>query len=82
MIQSKHQLKEKRKETTTENYENSIVLAENGKGVQEPLVLKETAPKVEGVLILCEGGDNITIKEAISKAVRHFLMFLHIKLKY
>lgn len=57
-----------KKETTTENYENSIVLAENGKGVQEPLVLKETAPKVEGVLILCEGGDDITIKEAISKA--------------
>ena len=58
MVQSKHQLKVKRKR----------LQQKTGKGVQEPLVLKETAPKVEGVLILCEGGDNITIKEAISKA--------------
>ena len=55
-------------ETLNEKYENTIVLTENSKGDQEPVVIKETAPKVEGVLVLAQGGDDITVKESISNA--------------
>lgn len=38
-------------------------------GVTKPIVLKEIYPKALGVLIICEGGDNVAVKIEILNAV-------------
>ena len=34
-----------------------------------PFVGKEKTPKISGVLVVCEGGENTTVKQNISEAV-------------
>lgn len=52
---------------TSEKYKNKIVMNENGSS-KSALVKKTIKPKVSGVIIVCEGGGDINIKERIIKA--------------
>ena len=40
---------------------------------KEPLVLKQIEPKVEGVIIIAQGGDNIYVKDALIKSAQTIL---------
>ncbi len=39
----------------------------------KPLVLKQMEPKVEGIIIIAQGGDDIYVKEALTKSAQTIL---------
>jgi stage III sporulation protein AG len=41
----------------------------NGNGISGPIILKEVYPKPKGVMIICQGADNIMLRMEISNAV-------------
>ncbi|MDR2939693.1 MAG: hypothetical protein LBV08_05160 [Clostridiales bacterium] len=49
----------------------NIIINENGS--EKPLVLKEATPKVEGVIIVAEGGGSPVVKESLANAVSSVL---------
>lgn len=53
--------------------ENSVVLLEGKDGSVQPLILKEGAPKVLGVVIVAEGADDVIVRDALSKAAEALL---------
>lgn len=55
------------------NTESNVVLVENSDGSKKPLVLKELEPKIEGVVIVAQGGDNAIVKDQISRAAQALL---------
>lgn len=58
---------EKHSEIQTE-----IVITENN-GQDGPIVIKINEPEIRGVLVLCEGADDLLIKENITQAVKTVL---------
>ncbi|MCL2592704.1 MAG: hypothetical protein FWD82_04990 [Defluviitaleaceae bacterium] len=60
------------REITTRNQNNQAIILQNASG-QQPLVLKEIEPRVEGVIIVAQGGDDIFVIEAITNAARTVL---------
>lgn len=60
---------------TSENLskETTVVMTEDGKGNTSPLVLTENSPKVEGVVIVAQGGDNAVVCKALSSAAQALL---------
>ena len=44
------------------------ILVQSPRGGQEPIILREIVPKVEGVIIVSEGGDNVFVREALIRA--------------
>ena len=60
--------KEENDSGISESYENEIVIIEND-GRKEALVKKIVKPQVSGVVIVCQGGDNIVVEEKIYQAV-------------
>ncbi|MGN1318979.1 MAG: hypothetical protein ACI4VF_08160 [Lachnospirales bacterium] len=54
---------EKREEGFSANEKKEIALAENS-----PVILKEVKPEIEGVLIVCEGGGDINVKNNLIRA--------------
>jgi len=69
-------------ETDTEGAQRTIdqskhdertVLAKQNDGSEKPIVLKEIMPRVEGVIIVAEGGGNIAVKAALTDAARTVL---------
>lgn len=61
------------RQITSSSAENKIVLLENADGSTTPLVLKQAEAAVEGVVIVAEGGDDILVKDALSKAAQALL---------
>lgn len=53
---------------STKNEAKNVIL-----GNEEPLVLTEYQPKIEGVAVIAQGGGNIKIKNEIIKAVQALL---------
>lgn len=53
--------------------EKEIVMIEDENGKKVALVKSVTEPKIRGVLVLCEGADNIEIKEKITNAIKTLL---------
>lgn len=49
--------------------ESSYVIVENSDGSEEPLILKEEEPEIEGVIIVAEGGGDVIVKNSLIKAV-------------
>lgn len=39
-------------------------------GKNPDMLLSVTAPKVRGVIVVCDGGDSITVKEKVTEAVK------------
>lgn len=56
----------------TKNYsqEKKTVMYTPKGGNSEPVVLKEIEPKIEGIIIVSEGGDDITIQSNLIKAAQ------------
>ncbi len=66
--------------TVEYNYQQDISVSENREDKEtviisnkEPLVKSIYNPKVSGVLVICDGGDNVIIKEKIIYAVSSVL---------
>lgn len=53
---------------TSDKYENNIVFTEKD-GEKTALVKKIIKPKINGIVVVCEGGGNIKISERVLKAV-------------
>ena len=53
----------------SKNTEKELVLTQGKSGSEEPVLLKELCPRVKGVFIVCEGGDNKNTVEKIKQAV-------------
>ncbi|MDE7389542.1 MAG: hypothetical protein K2M82_01165 [Lachnospiraceae bacterium] len=51
----------------TEN--NTYVIVKSGDGSENLVKLKEVMPRIRGVLVVCEGGENAVVKEKVTKAV-------------
>lgn len=49
--------------------EQNPVIVDNASGGQSPLVRTELQPAVKGVVVVCDGGDNPTVKESVTDAV-------------
>ena len=52
----------------SEKLDEDIVITENS-GTRQPLIRKVIDPKIGGVVIVCEGGGDISINERVQKAV-------------
>lgn len=57
------------RKTTQKGYENQIIYDEEGSGRRTPVIGKKLMPKVEGVIVVATGGDNVMVKNNILKAV-------------
>lgn len=53
--------------------ETEIVLTEDSKGNTAPLILWASAPQVEGVVIVAQGGDNPSVCQALNQAAQALL---------
>jgi stage III sporulation protein AG len=47
---------------------DAIVTLNRREGGNEPLILYENAPKIEGVIIVAEGGGNLFVRDALIRA--------------
>ncbi|WP_242940755.1 stage III sporulation protein AG [Ruminococcus albus] len=52
----------------SEKLDEDIVITENG-GTRQPLIRKVIDPQIGGVVIVCEGGGDISVNERVQKAV-------------
>ncbi len=59
---------DKNGDQTSEKYNNKIVITEEN-GEKKALVKQVIQPKISGVVIVCEGGGNISLNERVLKAV-------------
>ncbi|MGN0624527.1 MAG: stage III sporulation protein AG [Oscillospiraceae bacterium] len=55
-------------EQSREQYQNKIVMTEQN-GEKQALVKQIIKPKICGVMIVCEGGGNVSVNERVIKAV-------------
>ncbi|MGN0519487.1 MAG: hypothetical protein ACI4LB_01990 [Candidatus Fimenecus sp.] len=55
-------------DTQQKSTDEKYVLIDNGTG-DDGILLKTNAPKVKGVIIVCDGGDNPTVANQITDAV-------------
>ena len=53
--------------------EESKIIINGRTGREEPLVLKEIEPKVEGVVIVAEGGGEVSVRDALIRAAQAVL---------
>ncbi len=53
---------------SNEKYTNEVVVIDSG-GTKQALVRKKVKPKINGVVVVCSGGGDITVKERVIKAV-------------
>lgn len=52
---------------------NEVVLKGGNSGVNEPVVVGESGPRVSGVLVVAEGASDPTVREELSEAARTVL---------
>jgi stage III sporulation protein AG len=62
-----------RRITSARNSEEQTVMVRQSDGSEVPLILVETEPTVEGVIIIAEGGSDIFVKDALIKAAQTVL---------
>ncbi|AUG57667.1 MAG TPA: stage III sporulation protein AG [Ruminiclostridium sp.] len=60
------------RKTNQTSYESSIVY-EEGNGVKKPIIVKEVYPKVKGVVVVADGGGDLTVRENLLRAVQVLL---------
>lgn len=58
---------------TNENQENTPVIIDNGNGGQQALLKTQVEPKIQGVVVVCDGGDNAIVKETVVDTVTTLL---------
>jgi len=59
---------DKQSDSSSESFQNKYVIIDNG-SKKEALVEKVLKPKINGVIVVCEGGDSLVVKEKVYKAV-------------
>ena len=62
-----------RQSSKTSKKENTVYRTDsesNSQGSGSPYVSKELSPKIEGVVVIADGGENAVVKENISSAVQ------------
>ncbi|HHY53268.1 MAG TPA: hypothetical protein GX499_08515 [Clostridiales bacterium] len=52
-----------------ENVEQTYILVETEYGKREALVLTQKQPKIQGVVVVCEGADDIRVQEKVTSVV-------------
>lgn len=57
------------RESNSVSKKDETVLVESETGESEPYIVKEIEPKLEGVLIICKGGDSEYVKSEVVSAV-------------
>jgi len=57
------------RDANQEDIQKSLIVVNDGSGKETPVLIKEIAPKVQGVAIVCEGGDDPIVKSKIVEAV-------------
>lgn len=57
------------KEMQEKRFNEEYVIVKNGSGVEQCLVIKVFEPKVKGVAVICQGGDNVGVRKAITETV-------------
>ena len=61
------------RESSTSSKDMRTILVQSPRGGQEPIILREIVPRVEGVIIVAQGGDNVFVREALMHATRTVL---------
>jgi len=56
------------RDSHTLSRDERTILIQSPGGAQEPIILREIVPSVEGVIIVSEGGDNVFVREALIRA--------------
>ena len=59
---------ESKKDEDSENYKDEYVIYDSNNG-EEPVLITKYLPQVQGVTVVCSGGDDVLIKEKIVDAV-------------
>lgn len=68
--QSQESSDDTKNSTQTEySEENTYVTVKNKDGSESVIMVKQVMPKIRGVLVVCEGGDNTLVKEKVIQAV-------------
>jgi len=57
------------RKTQTRSVDSKNIIMSGRNGNSEPLVIKEAQPKVEGVIVVAQGGDSAFVRDAVTKAV-------------
>ena len=57
------------RKTSEKDQEEVTVYEKDSSGSQQPYVIQETSPSVEGILVLAQGGDNGVVVKNITDAV-------------
>lgn len=52
-----------------ENVEQKYILVENSGGKKQPLLQTQLEPKVQGVVIVCDGADNVRVEQNLINVV-------------
>ncbi len=55
-------------EVHNKNIREQTVLVTDKNGVDQPIVIKEIRPQIEGVIIAAQGGDDPNVRSALTKA--------------
>lgn len=56
------------KKTQTQKEENTVVMSEDNRGIKSPLIVQETMPEIEGIVIVAEGGDDAVVVQKLLEA--------------
>ena len=69
------QLDSSSRTSSGEDKEYKILTVNDGNGGQKPILIKQNEPKIKGVLIACDGGDNDTTVFKITEALKTCLLY-------
>ena len=61
------------RETRQQSTQEQTVMVTDRAGADRPLVLREIEPRIEGVVIIAEGGDSPFVRDALTRAARAVL---------
>lgn len=56
------------RESTTKTKQDNTIIITDRTGTDRPLVLREIEPSIAGIVVIAEGGDNVFVKDALTKA--------------
>jgi len=61
------------RETRQYQSQEKTVMITDRQGTSSPLVLREEAPQIQGIVIIAEGGDSPIVRDALTRAARAVL---------
>ena len=61
------------RETHQHQSQEKTVMITDRQGTNNPLVLREVAPQIQGIVIIAEGGDSPVVRDALTRAARAVL---------